>query len=380
MKTRSTALDAKPLFRPRLLEIFKQAYGQSDLLADVMAGITVGLIALPLALALGIASIPAGTQTTYPPPAVGLFTAIFAGLVISSLGGSRVQIGGPTAAFIPIVLLIIEKYGYSGLILATLMAGGILIVMGFARMGTLIKFIPWPVTSGFTTGIAVSIMATQAVDFLGIHAESPPPREFFHKLQWIWENLSQCHLASLGLAFTSVLLIGLWPRLGIKRVPGSIVAMLAAAAAVALFGLEQKLGLETIGSKFGPGAIPLGLPPFQLPDISLERIRSLIEPAMTIALLGAIESLLSAVVAEGSPATGMTATRNLSRRASQTSFARSLAGFRPLEPSPGRPPTLTMADELRLPESSIASRCFLWCWFSPVMPFTFPLRQCPPSS
>jgi sulfate permease, SulP family len=183
MKTRSTAFDAKQLFRPRLLEIFNQPYGRSDLLADVMAGITVGLIALPLALALGIASVPGGTQTAYPPPAVGLFTAIFAGLVISSLGGSRVQIGGPTAAFIPIVLLIIEKYGYSGLILATLMAGGILIAMGFARMGTLIKFIPSPVTSGFTTGIAVSIMATQAVDFLGIHAESPPPREFFDKLQ-----------------------------------------------------------------------------------------------------------------------------------------------------------------------------------------------------
>jgi SulP family sulfate permease len=299
MKTRSTASGAKPLFYPRLLEIFDQPYGRSALLADVMAGVTVGLIALPLALALGIASIPAGTQTPYPPPAVGLFTAIFAGLVISSLGGSRVQIGGPTAAFIPIVLLIIEKYDYSGLILATLMAGGILVVMGFARMGTLIKFIPWPVTSGFTTGIAVSIVATQAVDFLGIHAESPPPREFFHKLQWIWENLSHCHFPSLGLAFACVLLIAFWPRLGINRVPGSIVAMLAAAAAVALFGLEQKLGLETIGSKFGPGAIPLGLPPFQLPDISLERIRSLVEPAMTIALLGAIESLLSAVVADG---------------------------------------------------------------------------------
>ena len=299
MKTRSDTFDAKPLFRPRLLEIFSRPYGRSDLLADVMAGITVGLIALPLALALGIASVPSGTETPYPPPAIGLFTAIFAGLLISSLGGSRIQIGGPTAAFIPIVLLIIEKHGYSGLILATLMAGGILIAMGFARMGTLIKFIPWPVTSGFTTGIAVSIMATQAADFLGIHAETPPPREFLHKLQWIWENLSHSHRASLGLALGCVLLISFWPRLGIKRVPGSIVAMLAAAAAVALFGLEQKLGLETIGSKFGPGAIPLGLPPFQLPDFSLERIRFLIAPAMTIALLGAIESLLSAVVADG---------------------------------------------------------------------------------
>ena len=174
MKTRSTTFGARPLFRPRLLEIFKQPYARSDLLADVMAGTTVGLIALPLALALGIASIPADTPSPYPPPALGLFTAIFAGLVISSLGGSRIQIGGPTAAFIPIVLLIIEKYGYSGLILATVMAGGLLIAMGFARMGNLIKFIPWPVTSGFTTGIAVSIMATQAVDFLGIHAESAP--------------------------------------------------------------------------------------------------------------------------------------------------------------------------------------------------------------
>ena len=195
--------------------------------------------------------------------------------MISSVGGSRIQIGGPTAAFIPIVLLTIEKYGYSGLILATVMAGGLLIAMGFARMGNLIKFIPWPVTSGFTTGIAVSIMATQAVDFLGIHAESAPPREFFHKLQWIWENLSRCHPVSLGLALACVLFIGFWPRLGIKRVPGSIVAMLVAAGAVALFGPQQKLGLETIGSKFGPGAIPLGLPPFQMPDISLERIRSL---------------------------------------------------------------------------------------------------------
>jgi sulfate permease, SulP family len=215
-----------------------------------MAGITVGLIALPLALALGIASIPPGTQTSYPPPAVGLFTAIFAGLVISSLGGSRVQIGGPTAAFIPIVLLII---GYSGLVLATLMAGGILVVMGLTRMGTLIKFIPWPVTSGFTTGIAVSIMATQVADFLGIRSETPAPREFLRKLQWIWENLSHCHPPAMGLAFACVLLIGLWPRLGMKRIPGSIVAMLATAAAVAAFGLEQKLGLDTIGSKFGPG-------------------------------------------------------------------------------------------------------------------------------
>ncbi|HEY5953443.1 MAG TPA: SulP family inorganic anion transporter [Terrimicrobiaceae bacterium] len=257
------------------------------------------MIALPLALALGIASIPAGASTPYPPPAVGLFTAIFAGLVISALGGSRVQIGGPTAAFIPIVLLIIEKHGYSGLVLATLMAGGILVVMGLARMGTLIKFIPWPVTSGFTTGIAVSIMATQAADFLGITGAPAPPREFLHKLSWLWENASHFHLASLGLAVGCALLIGFWPRLGFRRIPGSVVAMLAAACAVAAFGLDRDWGLATVGSKFGMDAIPLGLPPLQSPEISLERIRSLIEPAATIALLGAIESLLSAVVADG---------------------------------------------------------------------------------
>lgn len=299
MKTRLEAIRAKAIFRPSLLEVFSGRYQRSDLLGDVMAGVAVGLIALPLALALGIASIPAGTQTPYPPPAIGLFTAIFAGLVISALGGSRVQIGGPTAAFIPIILLIIEKYGYSGLILATLMAGGILVVMGLARMGTLIKFIPWPVTSGFTTGIAVSIMATQAADFLGINAHSPQPREFLHKLHWLWENAAQFQWASLGLAVACALLIGFWPRLGLRRVPGSVIAMLISAAAVAAFGLDRSLDLATIGSKFGIDAIPVGLPPFQWPDVSLERVRSLIEPAVTIALLGAIESLLSAVVADG---------------------------------------------------------------------------------
>lgn len=207
-----------------------------------MGGVAVGLIALPLALALGIASVPEGTATPYPPPAIGLFTAIFARLVISGLGGSRVQIGGPTAAFIPIVLLITEKHGYSGLVLATLMAGGILVVMGLARMGTLIKFIPWPVTSGFTTGIAVSIIATQAADFPGITGAPPPPREFLHKVSWLWENASHFHLASLGLAVGCALLIGFWPRLGFRRIPGSVIAMLATAGAVAAFGLDRGWG------------------------------------------------------------------------------------------------------------------------------------------
>src|SRR4030095_238314 len=160
--------------------------------------------------------------TPYPPPAVGLFTAIFAGLVISSLGGSRVQIGGPDAAFITIVLLIIEKHGYSGLILATLIAGGILVAMGFARMGTLIKFIPWPVTSGFTTGIAITIMGTQLSDFLGISgATSAPPREFIQRFCWLWENKVLTNPTNLALAIGCVLIIWLWPRTPLRRIPGS---------------------------------------------------------------------------------------------------------------------------------------------------------------
>jgi SulP family sulfate permease len=198
---------ARSVFRPRLFSVFRQPYRISDLASDSAAGVTVGLIALPLALALGIASVPAGTATPYPAPALGLFTAIIAGFLISALGGSRVQIGGPTAAFVPVVLLIIEKHGYSGLIVATIIAGLLQIVMGLARMGTLIKFIPWPVTSGFTTGIAVSIIATGAPDLLGIHAAAPQPRDFLAKVQWLLENLSRSNLASLFLALSVIAII-----------------------------------------------------------------------------------------------------------------------------------------------------------------------------
>lgn len=287
------------LFQPRSLELFSGKYTRQDLTADIFAGVTVGMIALPLALALGIASIPAGTSTPFPAPALGLFTAIIAGFVISALGGSKVQIGGPTAAFVPIVLMIVEKHGFGGLITATMMAGVILIIMGLSRMGTLIKFIPWPVTSGFTTGIAVSIMATQMGDFFGIHAESGAPREFLEKLKWLWENIGHSNLPSLLLAAGCVLVIWVWPKLGLKRIPGSIVAMLGATVVVAFFGWHETFGIATIGSKFGPDAIPAGLPAFRLPSFSLHEIRDLIGPATAIALLGAIESLLSAVVADG---------------------------------------------------------------------------------
>jgi SulP family sulfate permease len=264
-----------------------------------MAGLTVGMIALPLALALGIASVPAGQETPLPAPALGIFTAIIAGFLISALGGSRVQIGGPTAAFIPIILLIIEKHGYGGLLMATVMAGMILVLMGLARMGSLIKYIPWPVTSGFTTGIAVAIMATQTGDFLGIHTEEAAPREFIERLHWLVAHVADIHLPTLGLAVGCLVVIILWPKLGIRRVPGSIVAMLGATALVAATGWDHSLGISTIGSKFGEAAIPAGLPAISWPHFEWAMVRDLLGPATAIALLGAIESLLSAVVADG---------------------------------------------------------------------------------
>lgn len=286
------------VFRPRLLDVFRSGYSRADLVSDGLSGVTVGLIALPLALALGIASVPPGTPTPFPAPALGIFTAIVAGFLISALGGCRLQIGGPTAAFIPVVLLIIDRHGYTGLILATLMAGVILVLMGLARMGTLIKFIPWPVTSGFTSGIAVSIMATQVADFCGLRAATPQPREFLEKLSWLRENLPTLTPATLVLAGLCLGLILLWPRLGFRRLPGSIVAMLGATLVVVLLGW-QEAGVATVGSQFGPDAIPSRLPVLTFPEINLPLIRDLIGPATAIAVLGAIESLLSAVVADG---------------------------------------------------------------------------------
>jgi SulP family sulfate permease len=287
------------IYRPRIVELFKQRPSASDLGREAGAGLTVGLIALPLALALGIASIPAGADTPYSAPALGIYTAIIAGVLISVFGGSRVQIGGPTAAFIPIVLLIVQAHGYAGLIVATMMAGVILILMGLARLGTLIKYIPWPVTSGFTTGIAVAIILTQIVDFTGIRAEVAAPSEFFEKLAWLMENLRHLDLLTLLVSVASCAMIYFWPRYGWKRLPGSIVAMLMGTLVV--LGLNQIDGvaIATIGSRFGDAAIPARLPDFMLPVLSLEMIRELIMPATAIAILCAIESLLSAVVADG---------------------------------------------------------------------------------
>lgn len=290
-------------FQPRTLGLWRQPYSRQQAVTDVLSGITVGLIALPLALALGVASIPVGTTTPFPAPATGIFTAIIGGFIVSLLGGSRVQIAGPTAAFVTVILLIVEQHGFGGLLLATVMAGVMLVVMGVSGLGTLIKFIPYPVTSGFTTGIAVAIVAGQAADFAGLHGATPPPREFVGKIPWLLAHLPGLNVATLAIALGSAGFIHLWPkyraRLHAGRVPGAIIAMVVSAALVAWLGWDKSQGVATVGSLFGPDAIPHGLPPLVWPEVSFERIRTLLGPAFTIAMLGAIESLLSAVVADG---------------------------------------------------------------------------------
>ncbi len=270
-------------FRPRLIECLKD-YDRGQFRADLIAGLTVGIVALPLAMAFGIAS---GVT-----PEAGIFTAVVAGFIISALGGSRVQIGGPTGAFIVIVFGILAEYGPVNLAICTIMAGVILFIMGFARLGSAIKFIPYPVTMGFTSGIAVLIFSTQIKDFLGLHVDKVPA-EFVEKLITLGSALGTLHWPTLALALVSLLIMVFWPHKWARAVPGSIVALLGGTLAVALFDLP----VDTIGTRFG--GIPEGLPPIQIPEISLSMLGSLIQPATTIALLAAIESLLSAVVADG---------------------------------------------------------------------------------
>ncbi|WFB35109.1 SulP family inorganic anion transporter [Kiritimatiellota bacterium B12222] len=289
----------KPLFHPRLLDVFSGKISDFSWSTEILSGLTVGLIALPLALALGIASIPQGSITPFPAPAIGIFTAIIAGAIIAGFGGSRVQIGGPTAAFIPIVLMIIQEHGYSGLLVATLMAGVILIFMGLTRMGTLIKYIPWPVTSGFTTGIAISIMLSQVPDFLGLRITEASPHEFFEKMMWLGRHASSLNPITAVLGVLSVGIILFWPRLKFKRIPGSIVAMLIASLCVGISGWGNTQDVATIASKFGADALAVSFPSPHLPHIEWAMVHDLLGPATAIALLGAIESLLSAVVADG---------------------------------------------------------------------------------
>jgi SulP family sulfate permease len=270
-------------FRPKLLETLKN-YSRQDFNADLIAGLTVGIVALPLAMAFAIAS--------GAPPQAGIFTAIIAGFMISALGGTKVCIGGPTGAFIIILYGINAKYGPENLAICTIMAGVILLVMGMARLGTMIKFIPYPVTMGFTSGIAVLIFSTQIKDFFGLKVDKVPS-EFIEKMKVLLEHANTFHWPTLAMAAASFAIIKFWPGKWQRRVPGSIIALVLGTAAVACFPIP----VETLGSKFG--GIPQGLPHFHLPAFSWENIQHLVQPATTIALLAAIESLLCAVVADG---------------------------------------------------------------------------------
>lgn len=270
-------------FRPKLLDTLKN-YSRADFRADLVAGITVGIVALPLAMAFAIAS---GVT-----PQAGIFTAVIAGILVSGLGGTKVSIGGPTGAFIVILAGIYAKYGAENLAICTMMAGLVLLIMGMAKLGTMIKFIPYPVTAGFTSGIAVLIFSTQIKDFCGLTV-SNVPSDFIPKMTVLVEHAGTFRWPTLLLAAASLTVIKLWPGRWQRRVPGSIVALILATTAVAVFHLP----VETIGSKFG--GIPQGLPAPHLPAISFENLEHLVHPALTIALLAAIESLLCAVVADG---------------------------------------------------------------------------------
>ena len=270
-------------FQPKLFSVLREGYSRDQFFRDLGAGIIVGIVALPLAIAFGIAS---GVK-----PEQGLITAVVAGFVISALSGSRVQIGGPTGAFVVIVAAIVAEHGYAGLAVATLMAGVLLILMGLARMGAVIQFIPYPVTIGFTSGIALIIAAGQLGDFFGLTL-SPGPPDFIHKMRETLAHLDTLNGWALAIGVATVLIVQFWPRLT-RRLPGSLVAMLLTTAVVAIFDLP----VETIGSRFQ--SVSGTIPSPSLPDFDWSQIRSLISPAVTIALLGGIESLLSAVVADG---------------------------------------------------------------------------------
>ena len=274
------------LWKPKLLTTIKN-YDRKTFMADLMAGIIVGIVALPLAIAFGIAS---GVS-----PEKGIITAIVAGFIIAACGGSKVQIGGPTGAFIVIVYGIIQQYGMQGLTIATLMAGVFLILLGVLRLGTIIKYIPYPIVVGFTSGIAVTIFTTQIKDLLGMDM-AQVPSDFIEKWIAYAHNLGSIDLWSTIVGLASVAIIALMPRLS-SKIPGSLVAIIVMTVAVLLL---QRYGIatsvETIGDRF---SISSALPDASVPPLSWDAVKSLVAPALTIAVLGAIESLLSATVADG---------------------------------------------------------------------------------
>jgi SulP family sulfate permease len=270
------------MFYPKFFELLK-TYNKTKFLRDLMAGIIVGIVALPLAIAFAIAS---GVS-----PEKGLYTAIIGGLIISIFGGSRVQIGGPTGAFIVIVFGIVQEFGVNGLIIATLMAGIMLIAMGIAQMGSVIKFIPHPLIVGFTTGIAVIIFSSQIKDLLGLQMETVPPH-FIEKWIAYGQNIASVNWISLIIGLVSIVLV-LFSSKVTRIIPGSLIAIFLSTLVVQLFHLP----VETIGSRFGE--IPSSLPMPVFPHIDWATVKMLLAPAFTIAVLGAIESLLSAVVSDG---------------------------------------------------------------------------------
>jgi len=268
---------------PQIFTCYRSGYSLKHFANDLIAGLITGIVALPLAIAFAIAS---GVS-----PEQGLYTAIVAGFLISFFSGSQVQIGGPTGAFIVIVYGIIQQYGMAGLTVATLMAGVMLVLMGVCRLGSVLKYLPYPLIIGFTTGIAVIIAVTQIPAFLGMQLEEFPA-EFIGKIEVIGSNLNLIDPLSAGLGLLALLIMIIWPRVT-RRVPGSLIAILVTTLLVTLLNLP----VETIGSRFG--TVPNHLPAFAFPSVSLELMRGLFAPALTIALLAGIESLLSAVVADG---------------------------------------------------------------------------------
>ncbi len=270
------------MFVPKLFTTLK-GYTRAQAVADVTAGVIVGIVALPLAIAFAIAS---GVT-----PDRGLWTAIIAGFLISVFGGSRVQIGGPTGAFVVIVYGIVQKYGVDGLAVATFMAGVLLVLLGIARLGTAIKFIPIPVVTGFTSGIAVIIFSSQVKDFLGLGMGNVPP-EFLDKWGAYAASIGTVNTSAVLVASVALAIVVLWPRVN-HRIPGPFVALVATTVMAQLLHLP----VETIGSRFGE--ISASIPSPTMPHLSFEQVKSLVGPAFTIALLGAVESLLSAVVADG---------------------------------------------------------------------------------
>ena len=275
-------------FRPKLVDTLRN-YSRADFMRDLMAGVIVGIVALPLAIAFGIAS---GVS-----PEKGIITAVIAGFVVSLLGGSRVQIGGPTGAFIIIVYGIVQEYGEAGLLVATLMSGVLLVLMGLFRLGTVIKFIPYPIIVGFTSGIAVTIFTTQVADIFGLDfGGEKVPGDFIEKWALYFRHFDTVNWWNTLVAVLSIAIIALTPKL-MRRIPGSLVAIVVMTAAV--WALRRYAGIDsidTIGDRF---TIRSELPAAALPALDWEAVRSLFPVAVTIALLGAIESLLSATVADG---------------------------------------------------------------------------------